>query len=404
MLPTCWRAACARPASRCASRRSWSAQPTAPTYGRNTMTVQLIDIFAVQDDIAKAIVSELKGKLLGSAPKAKATNPEAYALFLQAREVSRQYTPSAFDQAITLYRQVLELDAGYVAAWEGLATMYCYQMNEGLLLPDEGSRLAREAIQEALAVDPQYALAYARLGWVAVFYDSDLKTAAQRIERALALDPSNAEILGIAAVLLRRLGRLDQAIKLGKYLVALDPINIDPRVDLGLAYQFAGNLDAALTEFRTNLAVNPLYLGGHGYVADVLLRKGDAKAALAEIRSEMNDFWRLHIESLAFHALGQSKESDAALAEFVDKYGGLSPVFVGLTAAYRGENDRAFQWLEKAAQFRDPTLSAIASEPLWDNVRKDPRWLPFLRKINMAPEQLAAIKFDVKLPVEAVAQ
>ena len=231
-----------------------------------------------------------------------------------------------------------------------------------------------------------------------------ISSAAQRIERALALEPANAEIFKIAVVLLRRLGRFDQAIKFGNYLVALDPINIDPRVDLGLAYQFAGNLDAALTEFRTNLAVNPLYLGGHGYVADVLLRKGDAKAALTEIRSEMNEFWRLHIESLAFHALGQSTESDAALAEFVDKYGGLSPVFVGLTAAYRGENDRAFQWLEKAAQFRDPTLSAIASEPLWDNVRRDPRWLPFLRKINMTPEQLAAIKFDVKLPVEAVAQ
>ena len=191
------------------------------------------------------------------------TDPKAYALFCRPGRSARQYTAAAFEQAISLYQQALALDPGLAAAWVGLARMYCYQVLEGLRLTDAGIQLARKATAKALALDPQNAAAYACLGWIAIYYDRDLKTAAQHLEHALALDPSNLDTIGTAAVLARRLGRLDQAIALGEFVVALDPVNFNAHSDLGLAYGYSGRLDHAIAEYRTALALSPEYLGGH---------------------------------------------------------------------------------------------------------------------------------------------
>ena len=98
------------------------------------------------------------------------------------------------------------------------------------------------------------------------------------------------------------------------------------------------------------------------------------------------------------HALGKRSESDAALAELIRKYERETAYNIAYVLAYRGEVDRAFEWLDKAVAYHDMGLSQIVGDPLLANLRSDPRWGPFLRKIGKAPEQLAAIKFDVKLP------
>ena len=104
------------------------------------------------------------------------------------------------------------------------------------------------------------------------------------------------------------------------------------------------------------------------------------------------------MQSLAYHALSQSDASDAAFGELTSKYGRVLAAQAAQSAAYRGDTDGAFEWLERAAQYRDPSLGAVPFHQLCESLHKDPRWLEFLRKYGMAPEQLAAIKFDVKLP------
>ena len=364
----------------------------------NTYDRPLGDIFAVQDEIARAVVSELKIKLLGAAPKAKAREPQAYALFLKARTIGEQHTPLAYEQSISLYRQALALDPGYAEAWDGLANNYGYQAIDSISRSDEAFRLASEAAHKALALDPQYAQAHARLGWIAINYDRDLRSAARHLSHALVLDPSNMDIIEWAGLLLRRIGRLDQAIEIGKYLVVHDPLNADAHLELGLAYKYAGHWDAAITQYRSALALSPSAMGGHGVIGEVLVLQGNAKAALAEVRLETDGAWRLHVESLAHQALGQSAASEAALAKMIESHGEKNASYIVEEAAFRGDTNRAFQWLDKAAQSRDPSLGAIPLSPFCENLHKDPRWLPYLREHGMAPEQLAAIEFDVTLP------
>jgi len=363
------------------------------TYDR-----QMTDVFKVQDEIAAAVVSELKIKLLGAAPKTRVTDPKAYALYLQAREIGRQSTEAAYEQSIALYQHALALDPAYTAAWVGLSAAYSGQVNTGLRLADEGIRLAREATEKALALDPEYAPAHARLGWISLYYDRDMAAAARHIQHALALEPANPDIIGTAAVLARRLGRLDQAIAIGEYRLARDPVSALGHYDRGLAYRYAGRLDEAIAKSRTALRLSPGMMSAHSMIGEVLLQKGDARAALAEFHKEANEQLRLCGWSMAHHALGDKPKSDAALAELIRKYEKTSTYSIAIALAYRGETDRAYEWLDRAVQYHDPALGSIAVYPMFANIHEDPRWLPFLRKLGMAPEQLAAIKFDVTLP------
>ena len=144
-------------------RASDSSHLWSQTYDR-----QMTDVFKVQDEIAAAVVEELKIKLLGATPKAKTTDPRAYALFLKAREISRQYTAGALEQSIALYKESLAIDPLYAPAWDGLAIVYETQVDTDLRLADEGIRLALEATTQALALDPNYAPSHASLAWIAL--------------------------------------------------------------------------------------------------------------------------------------------------------------------------------------------------------------------------------------------
>ena len=363
------------------------------TYDR-----KMTDVFAVQDEIAAAVVGQLKIKLLGGAPKTRPTDPRAYALFLQARQIARQYTEVALEQSIALYKQAIAIDSSYAAAWVGLASVYEGQVDTDLRHPDEGMRAAREALDKALAIEPSFAAAHASLGWIAIFYDRDLVAAAGHLEHALALEPASPDILGVAAVLARRLGRLDQAIAIGEYLVALDPANPDWHGDLAFAYRFAGRLDEAIAESRTVLSLSPDYIWRRRVIGEIMLQKGDAHAALLEMQQESDEQARMTGLAMVYHALGRKAESDATLADAIEKYDKTSAHPIAVVLAFRGENDRAFEWLNEAVQNNDPDLGATALQPMLARLHSDSRWLPFLRKNGMAPEQLAAIKFNVTLP------
>jgi len=149
---------------------------------------------------------------------------------------------------------------------------------------------------------------------------------------------------------------------------------------------------------RTALRISPGRSQTHYSLGLVLLQKGDARAALAETLQEPSASWRLDGLAMIYHALGQRAQSDAALAELISKYESGASWNIAYICAFRGEADRAFEWLDKAVARRDSGLTLTASQLLFANIRKDARWLPFLRKIGVAPEQLAAIKLNVKLP------
>jgi tetratricopeptide (TPR) repeat protein len=362
------------------------------TYDR-----KLDDIFAIQDEIAADVVKQLKLTLLGAVPTARQTDPKAYALYLQARQLGYLGTGDAFKQSDALYRQALEIDPRYAPAWDGLAHNSYGEANLGALSNDEGYRRAREAAEKALAIDPDYAPAHARLGRIATSL-GDLAGGVQHLERALALDPSDLDVLRNGATLLISLGRLQQAIAISEYAVARDPVNLTSLFFLGYYDRYASRYDEAITRFRTILSLSSGSGAAHAELGNALLLKGDAHGALAEIEQETSEVWKMIGLPMAYHALGRKADSDAALAALAAKYEKDGPFNIAYVYAFRGDADKAFEWLEKAAQNSDPGLSVIVTENLFDNLHKDPRWLPFLRKIGKAPEQLAKIRFEVKLP------
>jgi TolB-like protein len=362
----------------------------AETYDR-----ELGDVFAVQDEIAQAVVGQLKLTLLG---RTQAIDPAAYALFLEARQLSRQDSREGWARAIPLLERVVERAPDYAPAWDALVVLYMNQAGFGLRPLDEGLRLAEAAIDRALAADPLYAPAHSRRAGLEMQYRGDLRAAARHMQRALELAPESSVVLGNAAALARFLGRLDLAIAAERHALSLDPLSISGQFELAACLRSAGRLDEAIAAFRTGLRLSPQRIGGPSILAFALVENGEADAALAAIESEPEEAYRLIARPIALHALGRAEESEAALAELIRRYEREAAYNIAFVLAYRGEVDRAFEWLEKARHYGDPGLSEIAVEPLFANLRDDPRWLPLLRALGKAPEQLAAIPFEIKLP------
>ncbi|HSO94000.1 MAG TPA: tetratricopeptide repeat protein, partial [Candidatus Dormibacteraeota bacterium] len=211
------------------------------TYDR-----KMNDIFKIQDEIAAEVVRELKVKLLAAAPKVRTTDPQAYALYLEAKELAQKFTPDAFAKSDALYRQALEIDPRYAPAWTLLAVNFNYELGMGLMSSEEANARAREAVEKALAIDPDYAPAHAALGLIATQSDNDLAGAARHLERALTLDPTGGAILGGSANLLSSLGRLDQALALYEAAARRDPVSPAALSNLGAAQCATGRYDEAI--------------------------------------------------------------------------------------------------------------------------------------------------------------
>jgi len=363
------------------------------TYDR-----KLDDIFAIQDEIAADVVKQLKVTLLGEAPKARATDPEAYALYLQALQLARQNTAEAYKQSDSMYRKMLAIDPRYAPAWSALAENLYHEAGQSMLPPKEGFDQAREAATKALAIDPDYAPAHASLGVIAMYGDNDLAEAAKHLQRALALDSSDVKVLGNCALLLGSLDRLDQALALDEAVVRRDPVNVIALSNLALHQRLARRLDAATESYRTVLSLAPGRGGTHADLGNALLLKGDAPGALTEMERETSESWKMIGLPMAYYALGRKADSDAALASLIANYEKSAPSNIASVYAYRGEADKAFEWLAKAVEYDDSGIAEVVTENLFDKIHADPRWLPFLRKVGKAPEQLAKIEFKVTLP------
>jgi TolB-like protein/Tfp pilus assembly protein PilF len=363
------------------------------TYDRT-----LDDIFAVQDEIAARVVEQLKITLLGDVPTVQASDPEAYAMVLQARYLARQGTADGYEKSNAFFERALAIDPDYAEAWAGMAGVYEIQASQGLRPIETGYQLAREAADRALSIDPEYAPTHEILGRIAMVYDRDLAAAARHYQHALALEPANADISRGAAMLSASLGRLEEAITLVEYVIARDPINVLAHAHIGLYYIAAGRWDEAIASFHTTLTLSPGYIGVQKMLGTALFLKGEPRTGLAAMQKEAFEVWRLIGLVMAHHGLGEAVASDAAFAELIEKYEQDAAYNIAYLLAFRDEADRAFAWLGKAVDYNDPGLSEIAIQPLFANIHDDTRWQPFLESIGMSPEQLAAIEFNVTPP------
>jgi TolB-like protein/Tfp pilus assembly protein PilF len=362
------------------------------TYDRT-----LDDIFAIQDEIAADVVKQLQITLLGTPPTTSKTIPEAYALYLQSVQLSRQNTKDGFEKSDALLHRALEIDPNYAPAWAGLAANFGNKAVTGVIPPEEGFTRARQANTRALEIDPQYAPAHAGLAFIAMYGESDFASAAKYLERAFALDPANARVLGNGATLLNLLGRRNEALALRKAITVRDPVNVNALFNLGTSQLNAGRLDEAVATYRTVLSLSPSNGVAHYQMGVAMLLEGDANGALAAFQQEPVEVFRMIGLPMGYHALGQTAESDAALAGLIAKYEKEAAYNIAGIHAFRREADRAFERLELERK-SGGTFAEIVVDPLFANLYDDPRWVPFLRQIGKAPDQLATISFKVTPP------
>jgi TolB-like protein/DNA-binding winged helix-turn-helix (wHTH) protein/Flp pilus assembly protein TadD len=354
------------------------------TYDR-----EINDIFAVQDEIAQAATEALQPKLLGSngqpvASTLRSANPEAYQAYLQANYLlGRGMGKDDLGKALAYTDNAIKLDEKYAPAWALRATVENSMADFGLTNITEGFRKAHDDAERAIALDPTLASAYLALARTQIDYDWDWDTANTRLTKAAALEPGSAEIFHIRSDLSLVLGNLDQAIKLYEQAVALDPLRSNYYLDLGYLLYLAGRYDEAQAALQKALDLNPQIAFAHADLGRILIAEGRPQQALAEVEKEPNDWEKVTDQALVYHALGREQDSNAALAELIAKHDTDWAYQIAVVYAFRGQLDKSFEWLERAYKQRDPGLPGLKTDPLLNNVGRDPRFTELLKKMRL---------------------
>jgi TolB-like protein/Tfp pilus assembly protein PilF len=358
----------------------------------------LDDIFAVQDDIAHSVVKELRTTLLGETPdsdasgqakadvaqaaKGRATDPEAYRLYLLARHFMGRVSREDLTKAVACLEQALELDPGFALAWAQLGLVLMNAAGFRWIPMAEGMERARGAVERSLALDPDLAEGHAALALLQMDNDFDLKGAERSICRALELAPGNASVLQRAGAAARMGGHNDQALEYFRRSVEQNPLLPGVYGSMGITLYYQGRLVEAEGAVRKSLELASADVA-RTMLIRVLLAQDRTQEALAETTRVGDEAYRLWTVTLVQDRLGHREEAEVALRELTEKYAEDSAFQIAEAHGYRGNAEAAFAWLERAFVQRDSGLSLVMGDPPFRILHADPRWRAFLQKLGI---------------------
>lgn len=355
----------------------------AQTYDR-----EVTDIFAVQDEIARSVVSALNVKVLpGGSPSTAnhaTQNPEVYAQYLIGRQQYHRFTREGLRGAVEAYERALALDPAYAPAWAGLG-IPVYTLAEAAPTPAavEAQRLrALAAAEKAVVLSPDLPDALSTRGILRALVSYDWTGAEADLERAIRLNGNDPDSRRRYAVLLQDLGRLPEAIAEARKAADMDPMG-QSWVTLGTLYQAAGELGLAEAAFRRFLRIAPDSPPGMQGIGRNLLLQAKPSEALATFDRFSEEDYRLWGKAAAEHGLGHPRASQEALEALISKYGHTSALQIAEVLAWRGEKDAAFDWLERAVADPGAVGASLRTNPFFRNVRDDPRFTMLLRKMKL---------------------
>ena len=349
--------------------RVWSE-----TYDRT-----LDDVFKVQDDIAGAVVAALRVSMLGE-PKTRAaptTSSEAYLHFLRGQEAASQGTPAALTTALSEFEKAVAIDPSFAEAWCALGSARINGFVGAGVGSYESTRPgALSALERALQLNPNLAMAHAELA--RLYYQMDWNSTAAQVElkRALALDPRNFSALWLSGYIANSEGRFDDAIAIHQAIRANDPLAVDNYRQLGNAYYRAGRLDEGAAILADATRRFPSVPTVHYRLALILLAQHKLEAASQEFALEQAQAFRWLGLPLALDRLGRKKEADENLAQALSDSAVRDGAAyqIALVYAARGEKDAAFQWLERAFQQHDAGMLWMRYDPLLRPLSGDARF------------------------------
>ena len=369
-------------------------------YDRN-----LGDIFEIRDEITLAVFDRLTIELQRLEEKSRRTDPEVYDKTLRARFLYDEGGAENYQQAADLLAEALAIDPNYVPALLVSTYVNYALMQFGLISEEEEGTRNDDLVDRILTVDPDNGTALGLVAWGDWENQLDLESAAARFTDALRTAPGDLELTRIAGVFARSIGRDAESIALLERCVAADPDNRRCQFHLAQSYLWGDKPDQALEmHYR---------MKAHGdrapyYSILALLMLGQTERALAELESlgdNVDDRPQpLAAQAMVMHELGRIEESEAALQTLIgqiDENWRDQAYLIAQAYAWTGQNDSAFEWLEKAYALDERYgingywFHRIMFLPAWRNLHADPRWDEFLARMNMSPSRLNAIPFSV---------
>lgn len=348
------------------------------TYDRS-----IENVFAVQDEIARAVVDSLKLQLLGEAPVARETSSEAYNLYLQAMHLKMQRTHDSLDLAMDYLEQAVAIDPEYAPAWALLSEVYALRGGSTQSGWEEGVAASRKALERALALDTEIAGAWLSQGQLKSYYEWDWEGARKDLERARTLAPNNSSVYVAQARLARHEGRLQDSVSLCDQAIALDPINQDARSDRARALYYMGRLDEAEAGFRALMALNPKHHNVFGFLRRIDAARGNLDSALEQDTSFI-PFWSDFNGLLLGYRYRRTEECEAKLAAFVEENADEGAFQIAEIYGFAGEADTAFEWLEVSVKQRDPGLTdELLTTDTLQSLHDDARWEPLVARLGL---------------------
>lgn len=357
------------------------------------------DIFAIQDDIARRIVDDLKIHLAGSGPRSVRTDPETYQLYLQARHLMDVEQTSS-QLAEDLLQQALERDGDYLPALILIVKAVFWHTGnseQDRYTFDEGIARMRGYVDRTLAIAPGNSAALAHRGWMAFWYGNDLETFAEYLNRALQNDPDDEWVLYVAMVNSRLFGRNEDAIAFARARLQRDPLCSGCLYNWMKAAMSVGRYDEALAASERRMRVAE---GGWISRGDIYLLKGDPGKALEcyENQAEEPVFF-LRSQALAFHEMGDFDARDRAIEALSRIDSDHAFEKMAEVQAWIGNVDSAFEWLGRHLDPDQPNylqvFSGVLVNPFLRNLHDDPRWRKLREDANMTEERLAKIRFEM---------
>lgn len=345
------------------------------------------DIFAVQAEIARSVADVLKVALLGDSDKnpdaPSNQNVDAYTAYLQGRYYEKRYTAADLRKAISYYETAIRSDPHYSLAYSALSKSWWALgdiTGEGVA---EANRQARAAAERALAEDPNSADGHAALGQVLVSVDRNAKAAEAEYRRAAKLAPASAEPkIGLASIL-ADFGQIEEAVELLQQAIRLEPLSTNAHFDLARLLTSLGRYDDAARSARQAIELQPGGAGTWEMLALVEAKRGDGEAALKAALQETDPDWRAYAIALAQQARGDRAAADAALDALIAGHSNDMSFQIATVYAFRGDADKTFEWLDQAYERQDPGVMAINDNPFTRELRSDPRFIAFGKKVGL---------------------
>jgi serine/threonine-protein kinase len=353
---------------------------------------EMREIFDVQDELAQAIVERLKTRLVGKPKhytiKRYTDNIDAYTLFLRGRYHYGKRVPESVKTAVGYFEQALALDPEYALARAGLADCYVILATWGLLQDSKAGAKAKMAALQALRVDPELSEPHATLGIVSAIYDFDWAAAERELRRSLELNPDYAAAHHwYASLVLLPNGRFQEAMAEARRTREIDPVTPSLNTGMGAIYLFERQYEQAIQEFAKVQELDPGYPMSAYLLGKAYMQKGMWAEAIGQFRRSVSHYIGYGYLGCCHALAGQTAEAEKVLLKLQkeEEPAFFRPFETAVLWMGLGDTDAVFRCLGEAQRERSFGVFWLKVDPLFDPVRSDPRYTDLLRRMNLEP-------------------